>query len=370
MGGDLPTQFMYATDYPSGGGAKKYSVGSLPAFVARYSAMKPKDRMQYELFVAGFPLKLVFDLEFDPREHPDISMDNCIEALVSRVERAVKKVAHCVPKMRMVRLDANRLTKTSTHIVFPEIIFCNVLHVNAFVNVHLHLDGDLSNVVDGGIYNNDRCFRMYGSQKAGKNNWLLPPGASPKDPLDPILLVDSLCTVVCGKEGLGVEPITLKDVSVPYTHNYRGGVKFEDDFVNNVAQVIQAWIRRTWGERAIYVQVHSNVINFEISPGLPCDIRFQRGVPCSTLHGQHLHNNTYFHYYLYTGEGNFQCTDPDCIAFQATRGKYAMHNYRDAVFRVPLLGEAPPTRNNTSSPLGLDDRPMSKNNGGGPSGSA
>jgi len=324
MGGDLPTQFMFATDYPSGGGAKKYSVGSLPAFVARYSAMKPKDRMQYELFVTGFPLKLAFDLEFDPREYPGISMDNCIEALVSRVERAVKKVAHCVPKMRMVRLDANRLTKTSTHIVFPEIIFRNVLHVNAFVNVHLHLDGDLSNVVDRGIYNNDRCFRVYGSQKAGKNNWLLPPGASPKDPLDPILLMDSLCTVVCGKEGLEAEPITLKDVRVPYVPRASWGTPRVGESANHEPQVIQAWIQRIFGQRSIYVKHGDNKIDFEISPGLPCDIKMARCVECNTSHGQLKNNNTYFTYYLFTGEGHFQCTDPDCRQYENTKGKYGM----------------------------------------------
>ena len=103
--------------------------------------------------------------------------------------------------------------------------------------------------------------------------------------------------------------------------------ELKEEYVGRVVGHFKTWIEDGFGHRNFYVTVKHHEVCIEVAPGLPCDIAGRI----------HAHNNTYFHYYLYTGEGHFQCTDQDCIDHENCRGKYAMENYRDDVFGIQEL---------------------------------
>jgi hypothetical protein len=334
-GGPLPTLFLTARDYPKAKGAKDYTTEGLDAFIARYCALPPAQRTHYEMMLDTYPCKLYFDLDLDPVLFPDYDMERVIARLPGMVGEALG-----IETPPTIRMDCNRAEKTSTHLLFPTITFRNACdHMRNFV-AGLVLDEEMDEAVDMSVYSKDRCFRLYGSHKAGDEHLLLRPGE--KGDLDPAFLRESLCSVI--------DPdAEIRECGKP-KRKWEGPPRlFADEYRNRVEVEVTRMIREMDEEvallndieipkRRLTVRSRDNKLDFQIAPGMPC------------AHAERMHrsNTTFFTYYLYTGEGHFQCTDPECRAGNL-RGKYWAKNYRDDVWKIQEY-----LPRSTSSPPGQD----------------
>ena len=341
--------FMYASNYMGGAAHNYYSVEPLASFLHRYlHVLRPPQRLQYEMFLEGIPLKLCYDLEFSPLDFPDLSMDACIDTICEHTAAVLGHDFGLAPPTAIVRLDANRATKTSTHLIFSTVVFRDYRHLNEFVNGRLiprlrkadTTGAEAIQVLDDGIYRKDGCFRIYGSQKSGgRATPLLPPGAVPADPLRRDLLLQSLATVipVGGQDPLAYGRLGLAAPSEgncawARTRVRAGGpnqlrVTHPQQPPNalrvQITERFVRWLRERdfpshpYDIRWSFPSEHR--VDFAISPGLPCDVAKR----------VHKSNRTYFNYYIQSGEGAFQCTDPDCCRDPETHGRFGKGYYRD-----------------------------------------
>ena len=79
LGGDVPQYFLHASSY--GNGAKYFMVDQPTPWMDEYVQKPPHRREEYEVLTDVFPLKLFFDLEFNPLYNTDVSMMQCIALL-------------------------------------------------------------------------------------------------------------------------------------------------------------------------------------------------------------------------------------------------------------------------------------------------
>ena len=310
LGEALPKYFLHASSYRSG--AKYFMVDSFVPWVEQYFARHWTRREEYEVLTDVFPLKLFFDLEFDPRAHPDVCMDRCINVLHNGIRAGLRRTFafHDV-----VRLDANIDSKTSTHLVYPTVVFRSMRHMQFFLHTILLpslpramfelLQGgdDVGSVIDLSVYSKDRLFRMYGSNKGTKRNPLLPPGAAPGDPLDLQVLRASLVSIP-----------PLDNVIAYDLHERPQYVREHND---QYLQFVCNELRKTYPRRTIRGSgTRGTYVNVQLVPG----------VVCGVVHRQHKGNTTYFTVDVRTGHGWFQCTDPDCRATRC-KGKFGVGPY-------------------------------------------
>eukprot|EP01084_Bolivina_argentea_P159198 277273_1 len=64
-----------------GEGARKYLVTTYDEFDSIYMKLSPKNRCYYELLIAGRPLKLHFDIEYDKNINKDLNGDELMVTL-------------------------------------------------------------------------------------------------------------------------------------------------------------------------------------------------------------------------------------------------------------------------------------------------
>jgi len=322
---------MYATQYPRNN-ANFYTVQSLPSFVQSYIALAPEDRRMYEMMMEGFPCCLYFDLEFIPQFNEDTDMQYSIAQLHKCVQACLEQF---IPFHEVVQLNAHIPHKQSTHLIYPMVVFKDVVHMHAFVTYKLiqymennDYDGefivsdehtDQSFLIDLGVYNKDRCFRMYGSRKGSKENWLLPPGANKDDPLDPDLLIKSLASVVCGPKGMeAAKLLECTDLpqrtSVRRVYQPRNAAPVDDQHIESVRQRL-----------ATLHGARHHITSVECTDG-NASFQFVPGLYCHVAKRFHKHNNTYFNVNVYTHKGRYQCTDPECCKTKE-RGSWGRNTY-------------------------------------------
>ena len=335
VGSLLPKKFFFATDLGTKG-AKKFCVDTFNKFLDTYCGLSPEKRIHYEIVTQGLPCKIYIDLEFDPREHA-WDMEKIIRATVESLKEALGEVGG------YVLLNSNRAEKTSSHLIFDFPIFKNSGHLKSFMcgtfsDILETKLGEESQAVDRSVYTKDRCFRLYGSAKNGTNAHLLPPGKRLTDPIDRDLLTRSLAATVL--EGKAIEWTQSRKRK---SYNLTGAAKvrldvvssLQDEYVERFVGHFKDLVEDNFGPRQFYVKTCDNKVDIEISPGVPCDITKEI---CGVAR-IHKSNNTYFTYYLYTGEGHFQCTDSDCIAHANCRGRFGIANYRDDILGIQEFPE-------------------------------
>lgn len=331
LGHDMPSMFMYATQYPRNN-ANFYTVQSYPSFVKDYIATPPQDRRMYEMMLEDRPCCLYFDLEFIPQFNEHTDMQYSIAQLHKCVQNCLDMF---IPFHEVVQLNAHITRKQSTHLIYPMVVFKDVQHMHTFVTYELiqymeqnDFDGefvvsdehtDTAFLIDLGVYNKDRCFRMYGSRKGNKENWLLPPGASPQDPIDTDILMKSLASVVCGPSGMEKDKLIERErppdsPTRPRTRRaYQPVGPVDDTLIESVRQQL---ITLHGPRHHITYECDNGNVSFTILPGLYCHIakRF------------HKHNNTYFKLNLYTHKGRYQCPDVGCCK-QRCKGSWGKNTY-------------------------------------------
>lgn len=314
LGGDVPQYFLHASSYDSG--AKFFMVDQLHPWMDNYVRKPHHRREEYEVLTDVFPLKLFFDLEFNPQYNPHVSMMKCIALLHDAIAASLKRTfAH----YEILQLHANRCTKTSTHLIYPTVVFRTMAHMHHFLwNILLpslplgmfevfNGPGDtLDHVIDTCVYSKDRLFRMYGSKKGKHHTPLLPAGAKPTDPLDKFILAESLVSFPTQLDNMIEYTLRLPTyVKEPLNETYY-------HFVRDKLQIIHPRVQiRPCRTRGTHVDVH-------LVPGIHCSIARRK----------HKHNTTYFSVNVATGRGWYQCTDPSCRA-DSDKGKFGKGYIRE-----------------------------------------
>jgi len=150
-------------------GAKKFVAADFDSFCAKYISLALESRKHNEIIPDDVSIKLYIDLEFiRAKENPGLKEDDLVNATIQGI-RFLANIETLTP----LQLDASNDIKASRHLIFP-LVFKNKACVKAFVHKLVdHLrnhgapethDGHVCGI-DLGVYDKDRCFRLYGSHK-------------------------------------------------------------------------------------------------------------------------------------------------------------------------------------------------------------
>ena len=151
---------------------KQYIVCGLARFAAEYERTPVHKRHYFEIIPENVPVKLFLDIDGDFIPNMDdyavfeTSLKNCVRELVGEKFEIMTNAEPYV-------LDATTDKKFSRHYIFP-IVFASIHVVGNFVNeLKMRLaDNELSKFIDMSIYTKNRNFRLIGSAKEGKTNFL------------------------------------------------------------------------------------------------------------------------------------------------------------------------------------------------------
>lgn len=179
------TLYVWAREI-DGNGRRRYIVASLSSLWQWYRRVLRRGMdfpvHAYEVIREGRKCKAYFDLEFRYDDHKATPLDG--NALVSEVVSVVRQVIDEWTRGEfgslgdvVVDLDSTSPSKFSRHLIFPNVVFQN----NGIAGVFAHeCERRLSEAaraagfVDLSVYSKNRCFRLLGSSKFGKQYRLLP----------------------------------------------------------------------------------------------------------------------------------------------------------------------------------------------------
>ncbi|KAA8496350.1 DNA-directed primase/polymerase protein [Porphyridium purpureum] len=191
-----------------GSGRRRFIVATYREFVRRYAQLWREQGSPachfYELIPANHPCKLYLDVEFrrcsdgvnvaGPASQsaletssqlllPRASNVASAPTLVLRLGEIIQELLQEVYKVdelacrKMMILDSSTPSKFSVHLIFPDVVFASNGAMGEFVElVQAHSpelwleqdDGTAAHIIDMGVYSRNRCFRMLGSTKHGK----------------------------------------------------------------------------------------------------------------------------------------------------------------------------------------------------------
>ncbi|PAV89866.1 hypothetical protein WR25_03020 [Diploscapter pachys] len=181
----------FACEYGDGKGISKgapryYINARLDEFWREYVKMDPNTRYFYEIIPADTPCRLHFDLEFEKtgkNEHvkPENAYGNFIRQTTNLIQ---EKFDIDINQKNILTLESSSDTKFSCHTIIDlnGKLFPSNAHVREFVNliekmilsttrfkIYNNGNGQPITIIDTGIYNKNRNFRLFGSTKAFKN---------------------------------------------------------------------------------------------------------------------------------------------------------------------------------------------------------
>ncbi|PAV87828.1 hypothetical protein WR25_06067 isoform C [Diploscapter pachys] len=184
----------FACEYGDGKGISKgapryYINARLDEFWREYVKMDPNTRYFYEIIPADTPCRLHFDLEFEKtgkNEHvkPENAYGNFIRQTTNLIQ---EKFDIDINQKNILTLESSSDTKFSCHTIIDlnGKLFPSNAHVREFVNliekmilsttrfkIYNNGNGQPITIIDTGIYNRNRNFRLFGSTKAFKNRSL------------------------------------------------------------------------------------------------------------------------------------------------------------------------------------------------------
>jgi len=156
----------------------------LHPFLADYLSLPEARRNHYEVVPRNAPCKLFLDVDLDDekpgytevRETYDAETE---PALIAAIEAHLRTLFPGLPPIAppMV-LDATTPSKVSRHYVWEDVLFRTIDEIKRFVASLCASGSPLverlteANILDCGVYTMNRNFRLLGSTKLGKANWL------------------------------------------------------------------------------------------------------------------------------------------------------------------------------------------------------
>jgi hypothetical protein len=168
-------------------GKRAYFLASFSEFGKFYFGLASSERCFYELIGENELSKLYLDVEFSKEENPNLDGATMMQNLLSNLREFIQFQFHSV-NFSLVDLESPYEHKFSRHCIFKNLVFRNNLQIGEFMRdfkdyLLLRKDREdvqmlfLANdkfVVDLGVYNKNRNFRLLLSSKKGKNSYLSP----------------------------------------------------------------------------------------------------------------------------------------------------------------------------------------------------
>ena len=162
-------------------GKRKFQVRRIDEFFGYYINLRK--RHYYEHIMIDTPCRMYFDLEFLKEFNPDFDGDEFMDTFIELVTKMLKEYFdEHISKRNFLVLDSTTEEKFSKHvIVHTQKLFPNNVEIKAFIDllckslkdeklgiVAKDKAGESCLIVDDGVYNKNRNFRMYLSSKFGK----------------------------------------------------------------------------------------------------------------------------------------------------------------------------------------------------------
>lgn len=316
-----------------GQGRRRYVAASYASFWRAYARfLRRGGRLHfYEVIRSRHASKLYFDLEFlrahNAGAEPERMVDALVQACAELSGREVRREGEDV-----VELDSTTRRKFSRHLVFQRLAFHDNVQAGEFARRVVQrvaereeglvmvraADGAKTAFVDLGVYTKNRCFRLVGSSKFGKEQRLVQRGAGQKGRVgvSKRLFVRALvCSVEAGVELMGcVSP--MRGVAGGGGGGGRGGGGAE--------------FRRVVGEKSAYPAVDEyvralvggaggGIYGVTVVSGAETVMYAIRGgyKYCGRVGRHHRSNNVILIADLRRGEMYQKCFDPDCRGYRS-----------------------------------------------------
>lgn len=178
-------------------GRRRFLTASYDAFWRLYSRMLRRAPARtchyYEVIRERHAAKLYLDLELNRPANPNISVQDA-DGMTQAVIQTCLQVAGATSERhkQVMLLESTTEKKYSMHVIFQGVVFYDNVQMGLFISdVMSQLGGDQSlpsimvndkdgtkkvPLIDVGVYTKNRCFRLVGSSKFGKQARLLLPG--------------------------------------------------------------------------------------------------------------------------------------------------------------------------------------------------
>ena len=163
---------------------RKFIVCDFEQFWNSYKVIPMQNKNFYQIIAEGTPLKLFMDLEFWRQQNRDKDGDTMRDLLISLVDKSINNLYNRDGSTRgLIILESSNEDKFSNHLIFPSIIFKDILHCGQFVTqlisslseteqkilqVQARDGNDYKNIIDTSVYTKNRHLRVYLSSKFGE----------------------------------------------------------------------------------------------------------------------------------------------------------------------------------------------------------
>lgn len=308
---------------------KQYNVWGLMSFCKAYVNMPVEERRYFEIIPPNVPCKLYLDIdykgeyEFPLYEEFETKMIQQIKTMLA------EQFDYNVPQLDPIILSGTTPQKFSRHYIFPVVFECQRL-VGDFVKdlVHHLRSEEMSSWVDLGVYTNYRNFRIFGSTKEGKNNWLTLVSHQDRNWGFLQTLLRSFVSIIREDD----EPLKLcrdlqhvqrvyKIVKLSedaddslrqryYSAGITGSIEIPDKYKEFVEAVEEKVIKKQWPNFQYYKSFQqfngTDYVDYIFVPGLPCPNNGNKA---------HKSNRTYCKVDLNLKIIFFRCADPCCRGF-------------------------------------------------------
>ena len=166
-------------------GGRRFKVMNLQEFWDIYQNLEPK--YYYEVVPPSVCCKLFFDLEFEASTNPERDGLQMISKIIDLVnEKLFNEFKHKSTISDVLVLQSFHKTKFSSHLVFPQTIFKNIIEVGGFIKnfttqlsqedkqfLTINHNGQEQLLIDMSVYKKNQQFRIMGSRKMGRMNPLI-----------------------------------------------------------------------------------------------------------------------------------------------------------------------------------------------------
>lgn len=309
-------QYLFACDVHQGG-AKRYIVSDFETFYSRYLNLNSRYRMFYEVIGDDIPIKLYMDVEFKQTAFPSIRMDDLVWQIIEQVREETG-----LGQLEPLQLDASNAEKASRHLIFP-LVLRNKSSMKGFVHSVITKLIEKKRLVtkkgtvcgiDAGVYDHDRCFRLYGSHKMGQHNRKLMVFPKPlhSDEIDKETFFKHLVSFVGLEYQQNLHQFDFPEFAAPvkrrrtcFSDNTTGGFDQGDKDIEHDLVVVRL---REWMKEKYPVVKQQEARKMDVNT-----YSFSLlGMVCPIAGRAHQFNRIWLIVDTQTSFGQFRCSDPDC----------------------------------------------------------
>jgi len=262
-------------------------------FEADHILKKPNDRRHvYEVIPPNVQCKLFFDVDFKEKKEDDFLL---ICNVISKLLTVLK-----LPTIRYILLSASNQEKSSFHLIFPSVIFMNLIQLKEFVTKNF---SEFS-FLDLSVNTSYRNFRCYLSSKFNQNRpFILHSHSFPFKLSNHQIFFLSFITAICLPHSFCIYPNcpdpSYKNPHSTLIHPYLNKNNQTTEFVLP-AKIINFLDDDAYASKKVYFK-NSNMNSYYI-----------HRQTCPYIKRKHKHNNGSIRHYLNNDAFFYYCFDDEC----------------------------------------------------------